>query len=114
MKALLLALALVAAPVAAKPPPCWPKQAGSTGSSYKTGETPNTEWIGWVCMSTGKPVIHVVVIRKGTSLVKPDVAGLTPVATLTKFWQANVTLTCASPLIAEGCAAAFKAFDGGQ
>ena len=74
-------------------PPCWPKQIGSTGSFYKTGETETTRWVGWTCTSRGGVSrIYGVVALKGYQIIHPSntLQTSTPISTVRAYWALNV------------------------
>ena len=91
MKALIGALLLVAsAGVQAGYPACWPKQLGSTGSSYKTGVVDGVKWVAWTCKARGQQKLHVYSAPVGYVLVHPTQSGLTPTKAARAYWDANV------------------------
>lgn len=90
MKHLILGLALIAGTAQAAPPPCWPKQLGSTGSDYKRGTTPDGQWLAWTCTARGRTTVHGPLAVTGYEIKHPDVTGLTPMRTARAYWDANV------------------------
>ena len=91
MKVLFWLLFIVIGPCAhAAPPPCWPKQLGSTGSDFKSGSTPDGRWIGWTCTERGIKKVHGVVALHGYEIKHPDVRGMTPIKTAQAYYAANV------------------------
>lgn len=91
MKALIGALLLVASAGAqAGYPACWPKQLGSTGSSYKTGFAGGMKWVAWTCTKRGVKTIYVLSAPVDYEPEHPDVSGMTPVRAAKAYWDANV------------------------
>lgn len=75
---------------AEKAPPCWPKQLGSTGSSFRTGSTPDGRWVAWTCVVSGKQQVYGVWAVSSYEIVHPDTTGMTPIKTAGAYWTANV------------------------
>jgi len=92
MRAFLLSLALLCgAAHAADLPPCWPKQLGSTGSSYRVGNTEDGNWIGWICVVNGVQKPFGVWAMHEYQVIHPITTGLTTIQTARAYFQANVT-----------------------
>ncbi len=91
MKAIIaLFLIVLGAFAHAAPPPCWPRQLGSTGSDFKKGATPDGRWIGWTCVVKGVPKVFGAVALNSYEIKHPDVTGMTPIKTAQAYWAANV------------------------
>lgn len=109
ISALLLGGALIGAVAKAAPPPCWPKQLGSTGSDFKRGETTDAQWLGWTCIVKGSPQVFGIVALKSYTIVHPDISGMTPTKAAAAYYAANVTETN-DPRLGEARAAMKAAF----
>lgn len=88
-------------------PSCWPHQAGSTGSSYKRGETDTLRWIAWTCTTKTKTVLYVYSAPKAYEVIHPDTSGMTAIKTVEAYFVANVK-TAADPQAVAAAQAAFK------
>tara|TARA_R110000868_G_scaffold2620_8_gene18738 strand:- start:2146 stop:2472 length:327 start_codon:yes stop_codon:yes gene_type:complete len=71
-------------------PVCWPKQLGSTGSSYKTGAVNGFKWVAWTCQSKRVRTLCILSAPVDYELVHPDISGLTPGRAARAYWDANV------------------------
>jgi hypothetical protein len=88
-------------------PTCWPKQAGSTGSSYKRGETDTLRWIAWTCATKTKTVLYVYSAPKSYEVIHPDTKDMTTIKTVEAYFVANVK-AAADPQAVAAAQAAFK------
>lgn len=105
MKTLYALLALcIAAPAQAKFP-CYPKQANSTGSSYKMGVVDGVRWIAWTCKGYADP--FVISAAPGYTIVHPDTTDMTAVKAAEAYIAANVNGP-PDPKAAAAAKAAFK------
>lgn len=90
MLALGLLLLAPAAHAQSAMPPCWPKQLGSTGSSYRTGTTVDGRWVSWVCIVKGRQQVFGFWGTSAFRITHPDTTGLTTIKTAVAYWNANV------------------------
>jgi hypothetical protein len=81
-------------------PPCWPKQIGSTGSSFKRGADGNGHWLGWTCTTKGVTTTYGVFALNTYSIKHPVIEGMTASKAAQAYWKANVTASSDPKLIA--------------
>lgn len=78
-----------------KLPLAWPDQAGSVGSPFHLGTTPEGIWVDWTYTVKGVKHTYLVCATRGFTPVVPIVtADMTAVATLKAYWVANVKQDC--------------------